>query len=315
MASGGVNDLREPSESVPDSAVNEHISLFITHLQSEAGAARNTVLAYRDDLRRFDEVATARGIEDPGALEPEDVLAFLMTERSRGRSPASVARALVSVRCLLKFLAGEGVIDGRVLPKLDTPQVWQRIPEVLSPEDVVALLAAPDPSTPLGLRNRTLLELLYATGARATETVTLTTDRIDLDLRFVRVIGKGNKERIVPVGRAAVKALRAWLSGPRDRLLKHRVSPWVFVTRRGAPLRREDLWRIVRKSAIEAEIRKKVSPHTLRHSFATHLLSGGADVRHVQEMLGHASVRTTQIYTHVEADRLRQIHRDFHPRG
>jgi integrase/recombinase XerD len=238
-----------------------------------------------------------------------------MAERARGQSSASVARALVSVRCLLKFLAAEERIDGRILEALDAPKTWERIPEVLSPADVTALLGAPDISTPLGLRDRALLELLYATGARATETVTITLDRLDLDLRYVRVIGKGDKERIVPVGRAAVKAVRAYLDGAREALLRGRTTDLVFVTRLGAPLRREDLWQIVRRHALRAGIRGKVSPHTLRHSFATHLLAGGADVRHVQEMLGHATVRTTQIYTHVETERLRRIHKEFHPRG
>jgi len=295
--------------------VNDHISLFITYLQSEAGVARNTILAYRHDLSRFGALAEGRQIADPAALTAEDILAFLMAERARGQSPASVARALVSVRCLLKFLAGEGRIDGRILERLDAPMTWQRIPEVLSPEDVVALLATPDVATPLGKRNRALFEMLYATGARATETVTITTDRLDLDLRYVRVVGKGDKERIVPVGRAAVKAVRTYLAKARPALLRGQTSDRVFVTRLGAPLRREDLWTIVRKHALAAGIRKKVSPHTLRHSFATHLLAGGADVRHVQEMLGHASVRTTQIYTHVETERLRRVHREFHPRA
>jgi len=315
MASGGVNDLRRLPPTARKLAVNEHISLFITYLQSEAGVARNTILAYRDDLGRFAALAGKREIDDPAALGAEDVLAFLMAERARGQSPASVARALVSIRCLLRFLAGEGRIDGRILEKLDAPMTWQRIPEVLSQEDVLTLLDAPDPKTPLGIRDRALLEVLYATGARATETVTITKDRLDLDLRYVRVVGKGNRERIVPVGKAAVKAVRRYLAEAREVLLRGRTSDRVFVTRLGAPLRREDLWTIVRKHALAAGIRKKVSPHTLRHSFATHLLAGGADVRHVQEMLGHASVRTTQIYTHVETERLRRVHREFHPRA
>jgi integrase/recombinase XerD len=295
--------------------VNEHISQYIIYLQSEAGASANTILAYRNDLGRFRDSARERGIRDPSHLTAEDVLAFLMAERARGQSSASVARALVSVRCLLKFLAAEERIDGRILEALDAPKTWERIPEVLSPADVTALLGAPDRSTPLGLRDRALLELLYATGARATETVTITLDRLDLDLRYVRVIGKGDKERIVPVGRAAVKAARAYLDGARETLLRGRATDLVFVTRLGAPLRREDLWRIVKRHALRAGIRGKVSPHTLRHSFATHLLAGGADVRHVQEMLFFNDTATTEIYTHVETERLRRIHKEFHPRG
>ncbi len=292
--------------------MNKRISLYLGYLQGEAGVSRNTIAAYRRDLGRFAAFLAERGVRE---TRPEDVASFLMHERARGLSPASVARALVSVRCFLKFLAAEGRLDGRILEHLDTPQVWERLPEVLAPVDVEALLAAPNARTHLGSRDRALFEVLYATGARASETVGLTLDRLELALRWARVIGKGDKERLVPLGRKAVQALSRYLEHHRGKLLRGNVSDLVFVTRLGAPLRREDLWRIVRRHAVAAGIRGKVSPHTLRHSFATHLLAGGADIRHVQEMLGHASVRTTQIYTHVEAERLRKIHKDFHPRG
>jgi len=295
--------------------MNELISLYLTYLRAETGAARNTLDAYGRDLGAFDGFLGSRGETEPAALSSDSVLAFLMRERARGQSPASVARALVSIRCFLKFLAAEGHIGSKLIESLDTPSAWERIPDVLSPVDVEALLTAPRRRTPLHVRDRALLEILYATGARASEVVGLTLDRIDLDLGFARVIGKGDKERIVPLGSKARSATGRYLTQARPKLLVDRESDLLFLTRLGARLRREDLWRIVRKYALEAGIRGKVSPHTLRHSFATHLLAGGADVRDVQEMLGHVSVRTTQIYTHVEADRLRKIHRRFHPRG
>jgi len=292
--------------------MNEHISLYLNYLRGEAGVASNTVAAYRRDLERF---AAFLGERPVPRTRPEDVASFLMHERARGLAPASVARALVAIRCLLAFLAAEGRLDPRLLLHLDAPRVWERLPGVLAPEDVEALLAAPNARTHLGSRDRALFEVLYATGARASETVGLTLDRLELSLRWARVVGKGDRERLVPLGRKAVDALVRYLDHHREKLLRGRVSDLVFVTRLGAPLRREDLWRLVRRHAVAAGIRGRVSPHTLRHSFATHLLAGGADVRHVQEMLGHASVRTTQVYTHVEADRLRRIHRRFHPRG
>lgn len=279
------------------------------------GAARNTVAAYRSDLHTWLDYLRERGRDEPSGIVADDVLGFLMHERARGRAPASVARTLVAIRCFLRHLAGEGLVDDRILVSLDAPKTWERLPGVLSPEDVEALLATPSPKTPLGLRDRALLEVLYATGARASETVGLTTDRLDLDLGYARVIGKGDKERLVPLGKKAIRAVERYRDGPRGELLRGRATDLLFVTRLGAPLRREDLWRIVRRHVVAAGLRGKVSPHTLRHSFATHLLAGGADVRDVQEMLGHASVRTTQIYTHVETDRLRRVHRQFHPRA
>jgi integrase/recombinase XerD len=294
--------------------VRDHISLYINYLQTEIGSAPNTLSAYRSDLAALASFLASRGIAEVSRVSADDVVGFLMHERARGQSPASVGRALVAVRCFLRYLASEGVVAEALLETLDTPRMWERLPEVLSPEEVTKLLAAPSGRKPLALRDIALLEVLYATGARASETVGLTTDRVDTDLGYVRVIGKGSKERIVPLGRKAVASVLRYVERARPRLDRGRSGDILFLTRLGSPLRREDLWRIVRRHAGAAGL-GKVSPHTLRHSFATHLLAGGADIRDVQEMLGHASVRTTQVYTHVEADRLRRIHRRYHPRG
>lgn len=295
--------------------MEDHISFYLSYLRTEASSAGNTVAAYRGDLRRFAASLVRRGRPGPVAPTGDDVLAFLMEERARGLKPASVGRALVAVRCFLKYMAAEGLLDPAVLETLDSPRIWERLPEVLSPSEVESLLDTPSRRTPLGVRDRALLETLYATGARASETVGLEPDALDLPGGFARVIGKGSKERMVPLGRKAIRALERYLDTSRPKLLRPPDPGVVFLTRLGAPLRREDLFRIVRRHTLEAGITKKVSPHTLRHSFATHLLAGGADIRSVQELLGHASIKTTQIYTHVESDRLRRIHREFHPRA
>ncbi|MHC4858608.1 MAG: tyrosine-type recombinase/integrase, partial [Planctomycetota bacterium] len=246
-------------------SVKEHISLYINYLQTEVGSAPNTLAAYRNDLAGLTAFLAGRGVREAPRISADDIVAFLMHERARGQSPASVGRALVAVRCFLKFLSSEGLLEESLLEPLDTPRVWERLPEVLSPEDVATLLATPATRRPLGIRDAALLEMLYATGARASETVGLSLDRVDLDLGFVRVIGKGSKERIVPLGRKAMAALRRYLERSRPKLLRGRTEDLLFVTRLGGPLRREDLWRIVRRHAAAAGIRGKVSPHTLRH--------------------------------------------------
>ena len=295
--------------------MNEHIYLYLTYLQSELSLSPKSVEAYRGDLGRFADQLAGRGIVDVPAISADHVLGFMMAERARGLAPASVARALVAIRCFLRHLSGEGLVDGAILAHLDSPKTWEYLPEFLSPDDVTALLRAPSNKKPLGIRDRALLEVLYATGARASETVGLTRDAIDLSVGFARLIGKGNKERLVPLGRKAIRAVERYLTHGRPELVQQKDHPVIFLTRRGAPLRREDLWRIVKRHALAVGITRNVSPHTLRHSFATHLLAGGADIRSVQELLGHASIKTTQIYTHVESDRLRRIHREFHPRA
>jgi integrase/recombinase XerD len=295
--------------------VDERILLYLSHLQSESGISDNTVAAYRHDLGRFLAfLSEARG-RSLAEVIAEDVLAFLLAERARGLRPASLSRALSAVRCFLRYLAAEGRLDGAVLSTLDSPKLWERLPDVLAPGEVEVLLAAPSPRKPLGIRDRALLEVLYASGARASETVGLRPEGVDFALRVARVFGKGNRERLVPLGRLAVEALRRYLASARPKLIRGPDPGVLFVTRLGAPLRREDLWRIVRRHALAAGLGDKVHPHTLRHSFATHLLAGGADIREVQELLGHASIRTTQIYTHVGSDRLRKVHRKFHPRA
>src|SRR5439155_9209009 len=236
--------------------------------------------------------------------------------RDEKLAPPSVARHLVSLKMFYRFLRLEERVDSNAVDLLSSPTLWERIPHVLSPESVEKLMAAPQPQERFFLRDKALLETLYATGSRASEVVGLKLQDLFLDSRFCKCHGKGGKQRVIPLGRAALAALRTYLGKLRPRLVRTAPdAPWVFVSRGGKALTREMLWMLVKKYVGRAGLNPRVSPHTLRHSFATHLLAGGADLRTVQELLGHASIQTTQHYTHVDRDRLRAIHEKFHPRG
>ncbi len=275
---------------------------FRHYLQAERGMAANTVAAYTRDLERFARWYGEFGRMDYTTPTLADLSRYVAFLHEESLAPPSVARHLAALRMFYRFL------------RLEERASAERIPQVLSPEQVEMLLAAPQPQDRFYYRDRALLETLYATGCRASEVVALRAEDVFLEASFCRCRGKGNKERVVPLGRAAVSALRDYLAwrANQPRLAN---SPFVFVTRSGRRLSRIDLWTIVKKYCQRAGLPRKVSPHTLRHSFATHLLTGGADLRAVQEMLGHASIRTTQHYTQVDRKRLRELHRRFHPRG
>jgi integrase/recombinase XerD len=296
-------------------AVDEMIDGFIDYLAAECGLAANTQLAYRSDLTKFAAYLRRRSCRDPREVNTSLVLSFLMNLKDKGYSVRSIARILAGVKMFYRFLTLEGLVERNVTSVLESPRIWRALPSVLNPEEVDRLLAHPDLETPLGLRDKAVLELLYATGMRATEVTALDVDSIHADYGYLRCVGKGSKERVVPIGRGAVAAVETYLTEARPLLLRGRPSAVLVLSWTGKRLGRTTIWRIVKKHARLAGIRKRISPHTLRHSFATHLLAGGADLRSVQEMLGHASVTTTQLYTHVDRDRLKEIHRRFHPRG
>jgi integrase/recombinase XerD len=278
--------------------------------------AANTVLAYGRDLDRFSGWVAGGGLGDYLHPTIRDLGHYLGHLRDEQLAPPSVARHLVALKMFYRFLRLEERTTESTVELLNSPTLWERIPQVLSPESVEKLLAAPLPVERFFLRDRALLETLYATGSRASEVVGLKLADLHLDSAFCKCHGKGSKQRVVPLGRPAVEAIRAYLQELRPRLVQTaRDAPWVFVSRGGRALTREMLWMLVKKYVRRAGLNPKVSPHTLRHSFATHLLAGGADLRTVQELLGHANIRTTQQYTHVDRDRLRAIHRRFHPRG
>src|SRR5690242_9580441 len=297
-------------------ALMDDIQSFRHYMQSERGLAKNTLLAYGRDLDRFAQWIAGDGLAAYLTPTLRDLSHYLEYLRAEGLAPPSVARHLVALKMFYRFLRLEERTTESTVELLNSPTLWERIPHVLSPEGVTKLLAAPQPLDRYYLRDRAILETLYATGSRASEVVGLKMEDLYLDSAFCKCFGKGSKQRIVPLGRLALNALRAYLEGQRPRLVRAATdAPWVFVSRGGRALTREMLWILVKKYARRAGLSGKVSPHTLRHSFATHLLAGGADLRAVQELLGHANIRTTQQYTHVDRDRLRAIHRQFHPRG
>ncbi len=287
---------------------------FLNYLAVECGLSKNTLSAYSRDIKQFFEFLERSGT-DLGRAETDDVGAFVASIIKDGLSASSAARKLVAVKMLYRFATTEGRLPNDPTGGVDSPKLWQRLPAVLSVAEVDALLSAPAGNTPLDFRNRALLEILYATGARVSEVVRLTPDEIDASLGFVRCFGKGKKERIVPVSKKALDALKDYVEKGRPRLAKSWSAANVFLSRTGRPLGREAVWEMVKKCALAAGITKRISPHTLRHSFATHMIENGADLRSVQEMLGHADISTTQVYTHLDRSRLKEVHKKFHPRA
>ena len=300
---------------MPNTELPGDITAFRIYLEAERGMARNTVLAYRADLERFCQWALGGGLADYLAPRVRELTNYLGYLREEGLAAPSIARHLVALKMFYRFLRLEERVTQNAIELLESPKLWERIPQVLSPESVDRLLAAPREGERFFLRDRALLETLYATGSRASEVIGLRLADLFLDAGFCKCTGKGSKQRIVPLGEHAVGSLRIYLRDLRPRLVKADDVPWLFVSRGGRALTREMLWVLVKKYVRRAGLNPRVSPHTLRHSFATHLLAGGADLRAVQELLGHASIRTTQHYTHVDRSRLRAVHRKFHPRA
>lgn len=296
--------------------LQEDIAAFRQHLIAERGLSANTVSAYTRDLAHFAQWAQEVELDSylqPTIRELGQLVSYL---RDLGLAPPSVARHLVALKMFYRFLRLEERTTDSTVELLSSPTLWERIPQVLSPESVTKLLDAPQPQERFYQRDRAILEVLYATGSRASEVVGLKLMDLSLEAGFCRCFGKGNKQRVVPLGRPAINALRTYLAQLRLQLVQAAPdSNWVFVSRAGRALTREMLWVLVKKYARRAGLNPKVSPHTLRHSFATHLLAGGADLRTVQELLGHAKIQTTQRYTHVDRDRLKALHQRFHPRG
>lgn len=294
----------------------EDIRAFRHYLQSERSLALNTVLAYGRDLDRFANWVTGGGLSDYLKPSVRELALYLSYMRDEQLAPPSVARHLVALKMFYRFLRLEERVQQSAVELLSSPILWERIPQVLSHESVEKLLASPQPQERFYLRDKAILETMYATGGRASEVVNLALADLHAESGFCKCQGKGGKQRVIPLGRPALAALERYLTLQRPQLVRTNPdAPWVFVSRGGKVLSREMLWMLVKKYVKRAGINPKVSPHTLRHSFATHLLAGGADLRTVQELLGHASIQTTQHYTHVDRDRLKAIHQKFHPRG
>ena len=287
---------------------------FIEYLRGECRLAANSVAAYERDIRRFYTWANGRDIRRLTIADFSDFAAWLYDQKL---APSSIARHIVGVRMFVRYLQLEGVLKENLAELLGSQKLWERVPDVLSPQMVEQFLNAPQPYDPFWRRDRALLELLYATGCRASEISNLKEADLRLAERYCLCEGKGNKQRLVPLGEAAAQTVQEYLTSERPALAAHCPSAAVCVllSRSGKRLRREAIWELVKKYAARAGLPPSISPHTLRHSFATHLLAGGADLRQVQEMLGHASIATTQIYTHVEQSRLKKVHKQFHPRA
>jgi integrase/recombinase XerD len=294
--------------------LSRHIDGFLAMAAVEKGLARNTIEAYSRDLRQFADFVLARGVSHWPDVDPPLIRSFLASLRARGLSARSVARHLVTIRRLLHFLEAEGVVAMKELPRSALQPGARKLPQTLSAADVRRLLGQPDSSTPLGERDQAMLETLYATGLRVSELVRLELRQINFDGNYLTIRGKGAKVRAVPFGKWARGKLTEFLGHGRRALLKGKSSPYLFTNRSGKALTRQGFWKLIRRYALAAGIEKRVTPHTLRHSFATHLLEGGADLRAVQAMLGHADISTTEIYTHVDGARLKKVHREHHPR-
>ncbi|OGV73807.1 MAG: site-specific tyrosine recombinase XerD [Lentisphaerae bacterium RIFOXYB12_FULL_65_16] len=294
----------------------EHLlDMFVAHTAFERGLARNSVDAYRRDLQHFLAFLADIGRNDPESVERDDVMAFLERSKEQGLAVTSIARRLVTVKLFFRYLLQERVVRVDVTNVMDGPRLWKVLPGMLSVAEVDKLLRAFGDKDILDRRNRAILELLYASGLRVSELADLRVDSLRFDEGIVRVVGKGNKERIVPFGRPAQRLLKQYLEEVRAQLDRTGEAVHLFLSARGRRLTRDRIWTVVKAAARRAGIDHNVHPHTLRHSFASHLLAGGADLRAIQEMLGHADIATTQIYTHVDRGRLADVHRQFHPRA
>ncbi|MGA7104987.1 MAG: site-specific tyrosine recombinase XerD [Candidatus Deferrimicrobiaceae bacterium] len=288
---------------------------FLLHLRTERRLSANTVEAYGFDMRRFASHLLSAGGGLP-AFSRSDFLSFLSALRDKGLSARTVARHVSTVRSFFRYLVREGLLPASPIADARGPKIGRPLPKYLTHSEVESLLSAPDRDTPEGMRDRAMLELMYASGLRATEVVSLRLENVDGNAGFLRVVGKGGKERVVPVAQPALETLEEYVNHGRPRFPRKKgATNLLFLSRLGRPITRQTLWNRIGRWAREAGIRGPISPHTLRHSFAGHLLAGGADLRAVQAMLGHADISTTQIYTHVTAERLREIHRKHHPRG
>ncbi len=287
---------------------------FINFLAIERNLAANTISAYASDLVKYIEFLSARGIGDFNDVKPEDIVAYITQLRKDELSSFTIARNLSALRMFHRFLVSENVTDANPTESISSPRLAKRLPQVLEQFEIDRLIEQPDTTTVLGQRDRALLEFAYATGVRVSELIAISLNDLMLDDQLVRVFGKGSRVRLVPIGEQAIAAVTQYLQQSRPRLLKQHRTSTLFLNQQGKGLTRMGFWKILRKYAIQAGITRSVSPHTLRHSFATHLIEGGADLRAVQEMMGHVNIATTQIYTHLDREYLKEVHRTFHPR-
>jgi len=294
--------------------MKELIETFLNYLSVERGLSLNTLASYRRDLHAYLDFISRRHVDALSKISRVDITNFMMNQKDKGLSASSIARRLAAIRMFHRFLARERVLKSDPSSLIDSPKLWKKIPDTLSLNEVEALLAQPPIRDRQGIRDKAILETLYATGMRVSEVVNLKKADVNLDIGFLRCVGKGNKERIIPLGKKAAASIKRYGEVSRPHFLKNRDSEFLFLSRLGERLSRQSMWKIIKRYASAARIKKAIKPHMLRHSFATHLLERGADLRSVQEMLGHANISTTQIYTHINKERLKAIHKMYHPR-
>ncbi|MDD5128228.1 MAG: site-specific tyrosine recombinase XerD [Candidatus Omnitrophica bacterium] len=294
--------------------MKELIDSFLDYLSVERGLAKNTIIAYREDLNIYLDFMIKRGINALSKVSKNDIIEFMLFEKDGGISPTSISRRLAAIRMFHRFLVRERVLRDDPTTLIDSPRLWKKVPDTLSLNEVELLISQPDVRLKQGARDKAILETLYATGMRVSESTNLKVNNVNLDIGFLRCIGKGNKERVIPLGKKAINSINKYLEFSRPYFLKNKTSEFLFVNRSGNKLSRQSIWKLIKQYAKEAKIKKPIKVHTLRHSFATHLLERGADLRSVQEMLGHSNISTTQIYTHIDKERLKTIHKMFHPR-
>jgi len=304
------------TSGTPALSLHRQVDAFLDYLAVEKGLSQNTLESYGRDLNRFlVHLEERHGLGDARDVTSDHMISHIVELRKGGLNSRSVNRALAAIRGFFRYLLREGLIEESPVSEILSAKALVHLPHTLGREEMERLLEQPDDATPLGLRNRAMMEFMYATGIRVSELMSLTLNQLNWQVGYVLVRGKGDKERIVPVGRAAFHHLRQYLERSRPALLKGSRTDVLFLNRSGRGMTRQGFWKIIRQYAALAGIRKRIHPHVFRHSFATHLLEGGADLRSVQVMLGHADISTTQIYTHVSRERLKEIHRKFHPRG
>jgi integrase/recombinase XerD len=306
---------KQESSDIEGFPLQREVRGFLNYLTVEAGLSDNTVLGYGRDLKSFLEYCKVNKVNELRRIEPVLVQNYLRKlSKEQQKSESSIKRALVAIRMFLRYGKLMGVIDDDLTSMLESPKVWQKLPSICSKQQIVELMNTPCPEESFYLRDKAMLELLYATGVRASEIAGLRVSDLNLGIGYLRCIGKGNRERVVPIGKVAIAAIEEYLNKQRAKLVKPFSSDFLLLSRTGRPMGRIEIWRLVKKYAVRAGMPRNLTVHTLRHCFATHMLAGGADLRSIQEMLGHVDIATTQIYTHVDHERLRTIHRKFHPR-
>jgi integrase/recombinase XerD len=295
--------------------MNSMLEQFLDFLRLEKGLSPHTGEAYQQDLKEFIGWLQRRRITSINNVTRRHIMDFLLDQKEKGRAPTTLSRRLVAIRVFFRYLQQEGLLASNITDAMDAPRLWKILPETLSVTEVDRLLQAPDVKKPQGIRDKAMLELLYSTGLRVSELVDLTVDDIHPEARYLKCLGKGRKERIVPYGKSARDQVQTYLDEVRPMLNRDPRQRGLFLTRHDRPMSRKTFWHLIKKYARKAGVEKDISPHTLRHSFASHLLANQAPLRVIQEMLGHADISTTQIYTHIDSGRLKSVHQKFHPRA